>query len=40
MQITEAYSDNGAGIVGSFCWRRKDTSPSHCECLSDYLQLP
>jgi hypothetical protein len=23
-----------------FCWQRRDTSPSHCGCLSDYPQPP
>jgi hypothetical protein len=26
--------------VCSSCWQRRETSPSHSGCLSDYLQLP
>jgi hypothetical protein len=26
--------------VCSSCWQRRDTSPLHCGCLSDYPQLP
>jgi hypothetical protein len=26
--------------VCSSCWQQRGTSPSHCGCLSDYLQLP